>query len=227
MGLSDRQRDSFTLDDEVSVLGGLIDHLQLANCALLGISCGGPVAVNYAALHPQRVSRLVLVGSFVHGADIAPAPMQDAICALVSAHWGLGAKAIIDMFSPEMATDSRNAMGRVHRQSASADMATALLQLTFAMDARDAAQGLHVPALVIHQSKDHTVAFDAGRKLASRLGNAQLLTLEGRAHLPWFGSQSREVAEHILAFTCGARESVASAEDKSRQNSSGSVPDEN
>lgn len=215
VGLSDRQRDSFDLDDEVSVLGGLIDHLQLSSCALLGISCGGPVAINYAALFPQRVSQLVLVGSFVHGADIAAPQIQGALCSLVSAYWGLGSKAIIDLFNPDMATAARNALGRVHRQSASAEMAAALLQLTFAMDARAAAARLQTPALVIHRNKDQTVAFDAGRRLASCLGNAQLLSLEGRAHLPWFGEQSQTIVEHVLQFT-GAAQGLAALDDSAK-----------
>lgn len=211
VGLSDRQREAFTLQDEVLTLTELIDHLQLQSCALLGVSCGGPVAVIYAQCNPKRVSQLILVGSFVHGCDIAPPEIQGALCSLVSAYWGLGSKLIIDLFDPDMASESRKALGKIHRQSATADMAESLLRLTFAMDARDAASKLQTPALVIHRTKDHTVPFDAGRRLASTLANAELVSIGGRAHLPWIGEESSEIIELLLQFT-GARQDSAPAD---------------
>ncbi|MGI9284362.1 MAG: alpha/beta fold hydrolase, partial [Pseudomonadales bacterium] len=76
-----------------------------------------------------------------------------------------------------------------------------LLKLTFAMDAREAASQLQTPVLVLHRLKDSTVAFDAGRRLASTLRNAQFVSIAGRAHLPWAGEESAQFVEEILRFT--------------------------
>jgi pimeloyl-ACP methyl ester carboxylesterase len=213
VGLSDRQRAAFTLQDEVLTLAELIDHLQLPSCALLGISCGGPAAIIYAQRNPARVAQLVLIASFVHGSDIAKPDIQTALCSLIGAYWGLGSKIIIDLFDPDMAAASRIALGKVHLQSATAGMAESLLKLTFAMDARDAAGKVQAPALVIHRNKDHTVSFDAGRRLASTLANARLVSVGGRAHLPWIGEESAEILEQVLQFTGAAQVSSTIAVD--------------
>ena len=45
----------------VQVLGALMDELSIARASLIGNSLGGKIAWNFAASHPDRVDRLVLV----------------------------------------------------------------------------------------------------------------------------------------------------------------------
>jgi proline iminopeptidase len=61
-GESDRPADpgDYHLDDYVSDLETLREHLALEQIQLLGYSHGGVVAQAYAAAHPEHVSRLVL-----------------------------------------------------------------------------------------------------------------------------------------------------------------------
>ena len=61
-GESDRPADpgDYHLDDYVSDLEALREHLRLEQILLLGYSHGGVVAQAYASAHPPRVSRLVL-----------------------------------------------------------------------------------------------------------------------------------------------------------------------
>ena len=61
-GESDRPADpgDYHLDDYVSDLEALREHLGLEQILLLGYSHGGVVAQAYASAHPLRVSRLVL-----------------------------------------------------------------------------------------------------------------------------------------------------------------------
>jgi proline iminopeptidase len=61
-GASDRPADvgDYHLDDYVSDLEELREHLGLEQMLLLGYSHGGIVAQAYASAHPRRVSRLVL-----------------------------------------------------------------------------------------------------------------------------------------------------------------------
>ena len=54
--------ESFVRDLET-----VVDELGLERFPLMGVSQGGPVAIEYAVRHPERVSRLVLVGTFVKG----------------------------------------------------------------------------------------------------------------------------------------------------------------
>jgi pimeloyl-ACP methyl ester carboxylesterase len=45
----------------VQVLGALMDRLGLPRASLIGNSIGGKIAWNFAALHPDRVDKLVLI----------------------------------------------------------------------------------------------------------------------------------------------------------------------
>ena len=64
-GLSqwDVDADSFTLAAWVRDLETVVDTLGLERFALLGMSQGGPIAITYAARHPERVSQLIVYGT--------------------------------------------------------------------------------------------------------------------------------------------------------------------
>src|SRR3954471_17519795 len=54
---------SCTLADQIADLEALRDHLGYAKIDLLGHSWGGFLAMAYAARHPERIERLILVDS--------------------------------------------------------------------------------------------------------------------------------------------------------------------
>jgi pimeloyl-ACP methyl ester carboxylesterase len=69
-GLSDRQFDGTpTLDTYVGDLAAVADAAGLERFALLGLSGGGPTAIEYTARNSERVSHLVLYGTWMRGRD--------------------------------------------------------------------------------------------------------------------------------------------------------------
>ncbi len=62
-GLTSGATSDLSFERNVEVLGALVDHLGVARFSLLGTSSGGTVAFRYAAQHPERVERLILVNS--------------------------------------------------------------------------------------------------------------------------------------------------------------------
>jgi pimeloyl-ACP methyl ester carboxylesterase len=60
-GFSDRPHSfSYTLVDHALTVAALLDHLKLTQCAVIGHSWGGSIAIPLAALRPDLVGRLVL-----------------------------------------------------------------------------------------------------------------------------------------------------------------------
>lgn len=55
--------DNYSMERNAQLITGLTAALQLDRFALLGTSSGGTVAFRYAAEHPERVTRLILVNS--------------------------------------------------------------------------------------------------------------------------------------------------------------------
>jgi pimeloyl-ACP methyl ester carboxylesterase len=210
-GMSDRDRTTFELSDEVSILAAMVDHLELETFELFGFSCGGPPAIAYAAEHPERVSRLLLFGAYVDGSSAAPIELQRAVAQLVRSHWGLGAKTLTDLFAPDLLPNEAQQATREQLTTATPDMAANLFEFAYRMNVRDLAPRVQAPALVLHRRGDRTISLDAARDLAASLPHATFTVLEGNEHTAWLGALPPLMAatEQFLrppAPTAGARE---------------------
>jgi pimeloyl-ACP methyl ester carboxylesterase/DNA-binding CsgD family transcriptional regulator len=218
-GMSDRTRprETMTLEYELAMLDALVDHLGLSGFSLVGGSFAGCTAAVYAARHGERVDRLVLYGSFANGAELAHPPARDAIIELVRKHWGLGSRMLADTFAPSGTAAERASFASFQRNSASAAMAADLLELTFATDIRETLADVPVPTLIVHRRGDRTVRLGAGEQLAALIPNAELVVLDGDAHLPWHGDMDDVLVAiaPFLGVTPPARETAAEVEELS------------
>ncbi|RDH75659.1 alpha/beta fold hydrolase [Mycolicibacterium moriokaense] len=189
VGMSDRAvHDSdLTLDGEVATLRALVDALELDRVSLIGGSSGSCTAVAFAAACPERVERLVLYGSYPYGDALTPPGVADAIVAAVQAHWGLGSRLLADIFLEEVDAAEQERFVRVQRESATAEIAAALLQLVYRLDVRDVLPLVRAPTTVVHRRDDRAVPYAMGRDVAAAIPGATLVPLQGSSHFPWHG----------------------------------------
>ncbi|MGO9830794.1 MAG: alpha/beta fold hydrolase [Myxococcaceae bacterium] len=185
VGMSDRTRSAFTLASEVADFSALVEHLHAPRFHLLGVSCGGPVALAYAAENPERVERIVLYASYLHGASLSSKEVRAALIALVQANGMLGSRTLADIFHPTASPEARKRFNALQRESADSETAARLLELTYALDARSFAGRVRSPVLVLHRKGDHAIHHDQARTLAASLPGATLGILEGSSHMPW------------------------------------------
>jgi pimeloyl-ACP methyl ester carboxylesterase/DNA-binding CsgD family transcriptional regulator len=188
-GMSDRDVDvaALTLDDEVALLGAVMDEIGVERASLVGGSSGGCAAIAFAARFPERVDRLVLYGAYAHGAAIAPAAVREALAGAVRAHWGLGSRLLADVFVGTQDGEARRRFVRDQRASADAPTAAALLELAYRMDVRPLLEQVRAPTVVVHRRDDRAIPYACGRELAGSIPRARLVGLDGDAHLPWVG----------------------------------------
>jgi pimeloyl-ACP methyl ester carboxylesterase len=66
-GLSDRDVGNLAFEAMVEDLESVVDAAQLDRFTLLGVSQSCAVSAAYAALHPERLTGLILYGGFVRG----------------------------------------------------------------------------------------------------------------------------------------------------------------
>jgi pimeloyl-ACP methyl ester carboxylesterase len=210
VGMSDPAEGRRTLDDEVALLDSVIVAYDERPVRLLGISAGGPPAVAWTADHPDEVAQLILCGTYCNGADLATVELQRALCGLVRAHWGVGAAALADVFVPGANETQRREFTEAQRRSADAVTAEALMELTYAMDVRDRLAQIQVPTHVVHRRGDRAVPHHAGCALAKGIAGAELITLEGRMHPPWIGTDIAQVVRALLR----GREPVVPVDDE-------------
>lgn len=198
VGLSNVGPRVSSLEQELELLERVVDSLGAPRVSLLGISCGAPPALAFAARHPERVEQLALCGAYASGTDLAPPAVRTALLDVVRAHWGLGSRVLADVFVPELSGPELESYAAWQREACSAEAAARLLELTYAMDATACLPQVRAQTLVIHRRQDRAVPYDAGRRLAAALTGARLVSLEGSAHPPWEGAP--DIAPHLLAF---------------------------
>ncbi len=201
VGLSDRDVKPRSLEDEVDLLDDLAEELGGDSYSLLAISCAGPIAIHHAVRHPRKVKRIVFCGSFIDGPGICPRDVQDAVRGVVRAHWGMGSRALADIFFPDADAQQLEDFAKQTRDSASAAAADTLLGLTYSMDAKQIASSVEAECLVLHRGGDRAIPFENGRNLVAQLPKAELVTLDGRAHPPWLDGD--DIAGIANAFMHG------------------------
>jgi pimeloyl-ACP methyl ester carboxylesterase len=197
-GLSDPDPRALDLDAFVSDLEAVVDAAGLEQFALLAISQGGAVAIEYAARHPERVTQLVFCGAYARGRLRRP-PLgsrdeHEARIALARIGWGRDNAAFRRMFAHLMLPDATpaqiEAFDVMQRQSCSAENAVRLMEAWARIDTTDRIGLVRAPAVVCHARGDEAVPFGEGRFIATGLQSARLVALEGRNHLLMAGEQA-------------------------------------
>ena len=200
IGLSDRGVTEFTIDSEVSALEAVIEESGEERVALVGRNQGGPVAITYAARHPERVSHLILFNTALRVVaneilpEGAPAHLFDAVLALVKAEWGLGSKTIAEVMFPESTPDDLAWFAEYQRSSMSPEAAVKLLKTNLLADVSAEARRVKAPTLVLHHRSSRALSQAAARRLANTISGAKLQTVEGTSLAPFLEQPDQEVA---------------------------------
>jgi pimeloyl-ACP methyl ester carboxylesterase/DNA-binding CsgD family transcriptional regulator len=194
-GLSDREVGDLSLDVFVSDLETVVDELGLDRFPLIGMSMGAPVAVAYAAKHPERVSRVVLHGgfhrSYLSSRNPDPRIVEEADVLLKSARlgWGTGSPALRQVFVAKFMGESTEAQRRAfderQRVTSTAEVAEKYLHAMFALDVKDLAPRVSCPTIAFHSRGDQLIFFEQGRKLAALIPGARFVPLESKNHVPF------------------------------------------
>ncbi len=153
---------AFELEQLAAVTAGLNQPFDL-----MGTSMGAPVAVAWAAEHPDTVRRLVLYGGWARGAEVSPPAVRDHVLGLVGAHWGLGSDVLTDIFAPDADRSMRAELAPYQRACSTAATARALLALSYELDVSDRLSQVRAPTLVVHRTGDRAAP---NADIAARLG---------------------------------------------------------
>ena len=191
-GLSDWTVADLSFESWVRDLEAVVDAVGLERFPLLGISQGGPIAIAYAVRHPERVSHLVLLGSYARGMlnrDLTPLQVEEAatLVSLVRVGWGQETAAFrqvfTSMFIPGGTPEQLRWFNDLQRVSTSPENAERLLGEFFRIDVRELAPKVSAPTLVLHARHDARIPYEEGRLLAALIPEARFVTLESRNHL--------------------------------------------
>jgi len=210
VGISHRERTSFTMETDLRDLEAVISSLSLERFALMGSFHSGAQAISYTARNPQQVSQLILYGTYAYGQEVARGDIRESLLSMMRSHWGIAARGLTDVTAPGVEKETLDWLTAKAREGATGDMAANLLEMDYQADVRDLLPKIEVPTLVLHRRNDRAVPFRLALDLASSLPGARLTTLEGNIHWPWLGN-SDSVVQAILEFLEEARPAGAAA----------------
>jgi pimeloyl-ACP methyl ester carboxylesterase/DNA-binding CsgD family transcriptional regulator len=191
-GLSDRSPPTFSFDSWVSDLAVVTNALDLERFALFGMGHGGPAAIAYAARFPERVSHLVLFGTYALGKLRQPHQTRQCeeaqlILDLIRLGSEKGNKAFRQLFSamlmPDGTVEQHCWFKELERLSSTPKNITALMEVAYQLDVSALAEQIQAPTLIFHGRNDAHVSFEEGRNLAALIPSARLVPLDTSNHM--------------------------------------------
>ena len=218
MGMSDRVQVG-TLEERMDDVRAVMDAAGSSRAAILGTSEGGPLAMMFAASHPERTQSLLLVGSEVKERVDDDWPWGEANAAQfaraledLASGWGtVGLPP--ERYAPSLTGIEAERMyrwtQRLVRESASPGEAIAFKKVAFDIDVRDMCSAVRIPTLVLHRRGDRVCHVENARYLAATLPDVTYRELAGDDHVAWMNPVGgEEIAVEIQEFLTGTREPV-------------------
>lgn len=212
-GMSDPVTVVPTLEERMDDIRAVMDAASSDRAALFAVSEGAPLAILFAASHPDRCSALVLYGALARSTwapdydhDWAPhvEDLREAATELLGPMIEAGDG--LEIFAPSLAGDptTREWYGKVMRYGASPAMRAQMHQMFLDVDVRHVLPAIHVPTLVLHRHGDRVVNRRAGQWLAEHIPGARYTELPGVDHMAFAGDQDT-VIDHVQEFLTGTR----------------------
>ena len=199
-GLSDLGVPPYAIEDHVSDLGGLIDHLGGRLAIVCGLSVGGLIAQGLALSRPDLVSGLILCGTGMKiGDDRVWQPRidtvrsggMDAIVDATMERW------FTEAFRAEQPDETALYANMLRRQPPEGYIGT--IHAIMGADLRERAGSIRKPTLCIVGDDDRATPPTLVRDLAQTIPDARFEVVKGAGHLPCI-EQPVVMADMLKAF---------------------------
>ncbi len=192
-GESGKKRETYAVQDFVSLVDQFMDRLGIASAPLVGHSMGGTVSLAVALQYPQRVSKVVVVGSPIVGSSLA-IPLKLAgyhfiAQMLFNMMWAL--RGGIRVASPFICSDPRFPQ-MMDRDLSSTTLESFLLSIASLRrtDLRPMLHQLKVPVLGMYGDRDNIVHPRQWQPLIQGVEGAKVVRWQKAQHFPMLDTSS-------------------------------------
>jgi pimeloyl-ACP methyl ester carboxylesterase/DNA-binding CsgD family transcriptional regulator len=189
-GLSDRGVTDHSLEARVADLEAVADDAGFERFALMAMAQGGPVAIEYAARHPERLTRLIFYGSYPGAQANASAEeleLDATFQSLIRIGWARPTSEFRRVFTSLMIPGGTEEQMRwiddLQRMAVDADTAVLARAQRQVIDSSARMAELDLPTLVLHSRGDRMNEFGHARDLAANIRGARLVALESSNHI--------------------------------------------
>lgn len=188
---------SVTFENQVQLVGDLLDSFDVATCILGADSSMSAVATAAARRWPDRVDALILVSA---GLDFSPPEAGTFIHGLRHA-FEPTVRAFVEACLPEDREGHLREWLMSIIATTGGDRAARLLEMLTNVDIRPQLAEVSQPTLVIHGALDviPTSTIEGAREIADRIPNARLEILPDAGHVPTL-SRPETLTSKIVSF---------------------------
>ena len=216
-GLSDWNISDFSFERTVQDFEELVDAARLEQFAILGGCQGAAVGIAYAVRHPERVTKLIINGTFANGWP-APGPGAqehlEAMLSLIRSGWGRDNPAFrqlwTTLFRPDADAVEMAWLNELQRISSSPENAARMIAEFPHIRILDMLPKISCPTLVLHSREDGAVPVQEGKLIAARIRGARFVELSGRSHMVGPGEAAWEqFVQEVSGFMGWPEKTVA------------------
>lgn len=220
-GASEKHEGDYSPSAQAATLRDLINRLDIDRVTIVGHSLGGGISLAFCYLFPDRVERLVLVGTGGLGREVSPAlraatlPVADWVLPVIASPWVRGGAELVgrglSLFGWRASQDIRAAWEGFTELS-DADARRAFLATTRAvMNSHGQTIAAHeyllelaeLPVLVVWGTNDMVIPVDHAKRLGELAPECRVEIFDGAGHFPHLDRPDRfaDVLRDFMATT--------------------------
>jgi pimeloyl-ACP methyl ester carboxylesterase/DNA-binding CsgD family transcriptional regulator len=194
-GLSEREVNDYSEAAKHRDLDAVVEALGLKRFALLGFGHIGSTAAAYAALHPDRVSHLILWHAYARSADVTTLSRIEAARSLIERDWKVYTELEGYRVSRWAGGDMARWYAEYVRESVTPEGLSAAYQSISDVDVTESLSRIEAPTLVIARRESEVLPVDVARNLTASIPNARMVLVPGTGVIPFPDIVDQFVAE--------------------------------
>lgn len=177
-------------------LRAFLDSQGIEKPILIGHSFGGQVAIRLASAHPQRLSKIVLIGSAGLRRERTPAEKRRFRLIAIARDTiklidrTFGSKLYESFFIPRFGSEDYVKAGPLRP----------VLVKAVNEDLSEEASKISLPVLLMWGERDTASPIANGRRLNTLIAGSNLIELPGRGHTPFLGTGAHLCLYHLRQF---------------------------
>ncbi len=190
----------------------VIEQYDVDKIALMGMSQGASVSLEYVARNPGKVSHLILNGGYSRGRrrrgmekDQAE---SEALVHMIRHGWGAEnpafRNAMTTLFMPDAGPDEIEWFNRFQKACGPGENMARFREMFDEMDVTSVIPKIDVPTLIVHSDEDAIAPINEARYLAARIAGARMIILKSKNHM-MFGNEPDfpKLIDSVVAFVNG------------------------
>jgi len=201
-GRSQRVVSDLSLSALLLDLDAVVAAAGLREFALLGFYHSVTQAIQYAARHPDRVTKLILFGGAARGWDPMSGQATQALLSLIDRDWDTFVESITHAWLGWPGGDEGRLAADWFRTATTPDNARRTLEAASIVDVSEELARVQCPTVVLHRAEADVIPLAMSQQLADSLPNAALQILPGRSASLFF-EDTDVVVDDLVGIVTG------------------------